>query len=339
MKTLYVTCMEQPEAQIEQLRSIDGLKVISSGLESTSEYTIPSEIASEIDMLFCEYLPQNFEELTNVKLVQICSTGYSQLFDRGLLERGIRACNGRGEFDIPIAEWAIAMMINLNRDLRGMLRNQDEKIWDRAERFQTELRGKTLGLFGYGSLARELARLAKTMGLTIHAYDRERVDFSTRNYYSVEGTGDPQCLLPDKFYTPGQETEFFSSLDFLAIAMPLTKVTEGLVSEAYLRALPKGAYLLNFARGPIIEEQGLLRVLEDGHLGGAALDTHYHYPMPQDHPLWNFPNVIMTPHISGSNKSTNFLPRIYDICAQNAIRFLSGEPLLNELTDFQLSGN
>ena len=338
MKKLYVT-IEQREDLLQKLRDIEGLEVLSSGQECPGDYEVPQEIAGEIDMLFCELLPRNFEQMKNVKLVQISSTGYSQLFDRGLVERGIHACNWRGEFDIPIEEWAIAMMINLNRDLKAMLRNQEYGIWDRAERFQTELRGKTLGLFGYGSLARELARLAKTMGMRICAYDRERADFTQRNYYGVEGTGDPQCLLPDAFYTPGQEREFFSGLDFVAVAMPLTKKTEGIVTEEYLRMLPEGAFLLNFARGPLVEENGLLNVLRDGHLGGAALDAHYQYPMPADHPLWRMPNVIMTPHISGSTKSTNFLPRIYDICAQNAVRFLNGEPLLNELTAFQLSGN
>ena len=108
-----------------------------------------------------------------------------------------------------------------------------------------------------------------------------------------------------------------SNLDFLAVAMPLTKATEGIITEEYLRALPKGSFLLNFARGPLIKEEALLSVLRDGHLDGAALDVHYRYPMPADYPLWRFPNVILTPHISGSTLSTNFIDRIYDIFLQN----------------------
>ncbi|NMB96314.1 MAG: hypothetical protein GYA02_06845 [Clostridiaceae bacterium] len=155
----------------------------------------------------------------------------------------------------------------------------------------------------------------------------------------VPGTGDPKCLLPDKFYYPGEEIEFMSNLDFLAVAMPLTKATEGIITEEYLRALPKGSFLLNFARGPLIKEEALLSVLRDGHLDGAALDVHYRYPMPADYPLWRFPNVILTPHISGSTLSTNFIDRIYDIFLQNVKRFILSDPLLNELTPSQLAGN
>ncbi len=338
MKRLYVA-IEQRRELLEGLRAVPGLEVIAAEGECEPGWSVPAELADGIHLLLCGHPPANLGDMTSLELVQISSTGYSQLYGLGLAERGIKACNGRGVFDVPIAEWTVAMMVNLNRDLRAMLRDQEAGVWDRNARFQTELRGKTLGLFGYGSLAREAARLSKLMGMRIHAFSRERADFTSRNYYAVPGTGDAACLLPDEFYTPGQEREFFSKLDFLAVAMPLTLKTEGIVTEECLRMLPKGAYLLNFARGPIVREEGLLAVLRDGHLGGAALDAHFYYPMPADHPLRRFPNVIMTPHISGSTKSTNFLPRIYDICRQNAVRLISGEPLLNELTPFQLAGN
>jgi phosphoglycerate dehydrogenase-like enzyme len=81
-----------------------------------------------------------------------------------------------------------------------------------------------------------------------------------------------------------------------------------------------------------------LRALREGWIAGAALDTHYHYPMPPDHPLWKFPNVIFTPHISGSSLSPNFKTRLWDIFARNVTRILRDEPLLNELTPEQLSG-
>ena len=334
---VHVAIEHTPEL-LESLRAA-GADTITAEVPATpANYWVSEEVAEEAEVLFCELPPKNIREMKQLKLVQISSTGYSQLFDLGLAERGVHACNGRGEFDCPIAEWAVAMMVNLNRDLRTMIRHAEAGIWDRSARFQTELRGKTLGLFGYGSLARETARLAKTLGMKIYAYDRERADFTGRNYYSVPGTGDPKCELPDRFFLPGEEQKFLENLDFLAVALPLTKRTEGIITEEMLRMLPQGAFLLNFARGPLIDEQGLLAVLRDGHLGGAALDAHYYYPLPADHPLWRFPNVILTPHISGSTLSTNFLPRIYEICAQNLRRLIAGEPLLNELTPAQLAG-
>jgi phosphoglycerate dehydrogenase-like enzyme len=154
----------------------------------------------------------------------------------------------------------------------------------------------------------------------------------------VPGTGDPEGKLPDRVFGMEQKMEFLAGLDFLILTTPLTPQTEGMVGEAELRALPRQAMLLNPARGPLIQEQALLRALREGWIAGAALDTHYHYPMPPDHPLWQMPNVIMTPHISGAAESTCFLPRAWDIFAGNVERYLAGRPLLNELTRSQLEG-
>jgi len=217
-----------------------------------------------------------------------------------------------------------------------MIRNQENGIWERPARFQKDLNGMRVGFFGYGSLAREAARLCKTLGMDVYAFDREKADFTDRNFYVVPGTGDLKAELPSKFFLTGEESGFLKDLDFLVVAMPLTPQTEGIIKEEHLRLLPHGAYVLNFSRGPVIEEDALLAVLRDGHLGGAALDVHHHYPMPADHPLWRFPNVIMTPHISGSNLTTSFLPRIYDILTQNIERFMEGRPLLNEIPAVEL---
>jgi len=110
-----------------------------------------------------------------------------------------------------------------------------------------------------------------------------------------------------------------------------------LVGEAELAALRPSCYILNPARGPLIRETALLDALRAGRIAGAALDTHYRYPMPPDHPLWRFPNVIMTPHIS-STLSPHYLERVWDLFVQNVRRFSAGEPLLNELTPAQLQG-
>jgi phosphoglycerate dehydrogenase-like enzyme len=154
----------------------------------------------------------------------------------------------------------------------------------------------------------------------------------------VPGTGDPEGVLPDRVFAPGQEGDFLATLDFLVLSMPLTRRTEGIVTEEYLKMLPPHAFVLNPARGPLIKEDALLKALREGWIAGAALDTHYYYPMPSDHPLWHFPNVIMTPHISGSTLSPRFLERLWDLFVQNVERLIAGEILLNELTAAQLSG-
>src|SRR5438445_10105086 len=166
------------------------------------------------------------------------------------------------------------MMVNIARDLRRMIRNQDAQVWDRDARFQSEIRGLTVGLWGYGGIGRETARLLHALGMRIHVLSRYGVA-KVENVYSVPGTGDPDGTLPDRVFLKGQEHEFLSGLDFLILAMPLTPASKGIVGERELRALPSSAFVLNPSRGPLIQEAALLRALREGWIAGAAIDTHY----------------------------------------------------------------
>jgi phosphoglycerate dehydrogenase-like enzyme len=171
----------------------------------------------------------------------------------------------------------------------------------------------------------------------VHVLTREGVR-PTGLVYQVPGTGDPDGTLPHRVFRSGEEKAFLAGLDFLVVAMPLTSATEGLIGEEALRCLSPHAFILNPARGAIIREEPLVRALREGWIAGAALDTHYHYPMPPEHPLWGLPNVLFTPHISGSSLSPNFRSRLWDIFALNLGRYERGEPLLNELSASQLMG-
>jgi phosphoglycerate dehydrogenase-like enzyme len=341
MTTRILIDMPVHNQRLQELQSIDGIHVDLLPPQEVSPQTRPADVAPDIlsvaGMLFCNVPPANFAAMRRLRWIQIASAGYSQLFGLNLVERGIRATNARGCFDVPIAEWNIAMMVNLARDLRRMIRNQDAQVWDRDARFQSEIRGLTVGLWGYGGIGRETARLLRAMGMRIHVLSRSGVG-KVENVYSVPGTGDPDGTLPHRVFLKGQELEFLSGLNFLILAMPLTPDSEGIVGERELRALPSSAFLLNPSRGPLIQEAALLQALREGWIAGAAIDTHYQYPLPPEHPLWRFPNVILTPHISGSGLSPHFLDRCWDIFSQNVRRLLAGQPLLNELTASQLSG-
>jgi phosphoglycerate dehydrogenase-like enzyme len=298
---------------------------------------LPVELIAGADVLFCSFPPTNHADMVAWHWVQLASTGYTQLFGLDLPARGVQATNCRGCFDVPIAEWNMAMLVNLARNFRQMIRNQEAAVWDRSAIFQREIRGLTVGLWGYGGIGRETARLAKAMGLRVHVLARAAVG-ARDEVYLVPGTGDPDGVLPDRVFQQGQELEFLGGLDFLVLAMPLTKQTEGLLGERELQALPRHAFLLNPARGPIVQEAALLRALREGWIAGAALDTHYRYPMPPDHPLWRLPNVIFSPHISGSSLSPNFKRRLWEIFAENLTRIEEGRPLLNVVTPVQLAG-
>ena len=158
------------------------------------------------------------------------------------------------------------------------------------------------------------------------------------NHYVIPGAGDPEGVLPDRVFMLGHEIDFLTELDFLVMATPLTEKNRGMVGPEQLAALKSTAFVLNPARGPLIQEQALLQVLREGKIAGAALDTHYAYPLPADHPLWRFPNVILTPHISGSTGMPCFLERVWAIFIENVRRLTTGQPILNELTPAQLAG-
>lgn len=335
-KILFHGLVEQ--SGLERLRSLtsESVTLLEADMEE-KDWSVPDEVVAEVEIMFSTHPPQNLAALSRLAFWQIGSVGFTQLVGLGLPQRGVAVSNARGVFDVPIGEWNMVMMINLARNLRGMIRNQERGIWDPGAEFQQEINGTVVGIWGYGGIGRETARLCKALGMTVHVLSRSGVA-ARDNIYCLPGTGDPNGRLPDRVFLQRERLDFLAGLDFLIVATPLTPTTEGMIGAAELAALPRHAFVLNPARGPIIKEEALLTALREGTIAGAALDTHYHYPMPSDHPLWQFPNVVMTPHISGSSLNYRFNGRIWSIFVENARRFLAGEPLLNQLTAAELDG-
>ncbi|HQY25788.1 MAG TPA: NAD(P)-dependent oxidoreductase [Thermoflexales bacterium] len=320
---------------LQRIRALPNAEIVVVDPSNDGVTPLPLEVISGAEVLVCHLPPVNQAEMKDLKLVQIMSAGFNQLAAMKLAERGVRACNAGGVYNTAIGEWTIAMMIALTRDLRGMIRNQDTGVWDRDDRFAAEIRGRTLGLWGYGGLGREVARLARVMGLTVHVLARSPIG-RRDDTYAVPGTGDPEGSLPDKVFGPEQDLAFLGGIDYLVLAMPLNPANTGRIGARELRAMKPTAYLLNPARGPLVNEAALLRALSEGWIAGAALDTHFRYPMPADHPLWRMPNVIMTPHISGSDKGPHFLDRMGEIVEHNVAAYLEGRPLWNEIAPSEL---
>jgi phosphoglycerate dehydrogenase-like enzyme len=322
--------MPAADDTLRRLRELPGVEVfVAPPHDRAAE--LPADLLRGKHALVCKLPPKNFDDLADLEFVQLATAGYEHLRHLGLGERPVRVCNARGIFDTAIAEWNLAMMVNLARDLRAMIRNQERAAWDRDDRFQEEIRGRVVGLWGYGGIGRETARLARAFGMKVHAMTRSGVRPRT-DAFCQPGTGDPEGVLPDRVFTAGREAEFLAGLDFLVLALPHTRASDGMVGERELQALPRTAFLLNPARGPIVREQALLTALREGWIAGAALDTHFAYPLPPGHPLWAMPNVILTPHISGADHSRLFPARFAELCVQNLQRFLAGRPLLNLVT-------
>jgi phosphoglycerate dehydrogenase-like enzyme len=296
----------------------------------------PPEMAQKCSVLLCDFPPPNVGEMAHLEWIQLGSAGYEQLRGLPLRTAGVRVTNASGANDVPIAEWCLTMMVMFERDLRGLLENQRARIWDRSARFQSELRGRRVGIVGYGNIGREVGRVCRCLGLEVWAMGRTPIG-PRPHRYAPAGTGDPDGALPHRKFVTDQMADFLPHLDYLILTMPLTLDTRGIIGERELRMLPPGAVLLNPARGPLVDEAALLMALREGWIAGAALDAHYRYPLPPEHPLWAMPNVILTPHISGSSAGREFLPRVWELFAENLARHLAGSPLLNELSEADLA--
>ncbi|NNU33250.1 hypothetical protein HK413_02055 [Mucilaginibacter sp. S1162] len=192
---------------LKKLKDMPGVNVKVVDLPEERVRPLPTNLIADCDALFCTFPPQNHEDMDQLKFIQISSAGYTQLIGKGFDDRNVKACNALGVFDVPIGEWNVAMMINLARDMRGMMHNQDAAVWDRSARFQHEIRGSIVGIWGYGGIGRETARLVKALGMQVHVLSRSGVKPRT-DIYSVAGTGDPEGVLPDKVFLMEEKEAF-----------------------------------------------------------------------------------------------------------------------------------
>ena len=283
---------------------------------------------ADVEVLFADHCPANVEDLGALRWIQLGSAGYQQL--AGLpLPPAVRVSNASGVNDIPIAEWAVLMMLTFVRRFPDLLAEQAAAKYVRVPRYQAELRGRRVGVFGYGSIGREVTRLSRALGLEVWALGRGT---PRGERYAVPPPAGQPAPAPDRWFGPGELRQFLSDLDFLVLTAPLTAETTGRFGATELSWLPRHAVLLNPARAHLVDEAALLAALRDGTIAGAALDTHYREPMPADDPFWTAPNTVVTPHVSGSTGSTHFVPRLWALFTDNLARFTAGAPLLNEIT-------
>jgi phosphoglycerate dehydrogenase-like enzyme len=291
---------------------------------------LPTELVRERTVLLADFAPRNLADMARLRWLQLGSAGYEQLAGLPLRRMGVRVTNASGVNDVAIAEWCVATMLAFERDLPALLRLQAGRTWERREKFQSELRGRRVGVLGYGNIGREVARLCRALGMEVWALSRGPIGPRPLRY-APPGTGDPEGTLPSHRFALDQMTAFLADLDYLVLTASLNPGSRALLGARELRLLPRRAVLLNPARAQLVDEAALLQVLREGGIAGAALDSHYQEPLPADDPLWGLPNVLLTPHISGSGGSPHYLSRVWDLFAANLARYLRGRPLLNEV--------
>jgi len=228
-----------------------------------------------------------------------------------------------------MAEHALAMILAFRWRLQTMWRFQARSEWPqgRWDLFAApELRGSTLGLVGYGAIARELARQAQALGMRVLATNRSGQRRPYRGF-SEAGVGDPEALIPEEIYPTAQLPSMLAQSDYVVVLAPLTSETRHLIDAVAFEAMKPAAFFFNLARGGLVDETAMIEALQQDQIAGAGLDVFQEEPLPADSPLWQLENVIVSPHVSGF--TPRYDDRASDLFAENLGRYLGGEPLLN----------
>jgi phosphoglycerate dehydrogenase-like enzyme len=255
--------------------------------------------------------------------VHSATSGVERALTPAALERGLVVTNARGVFSRPIAEYVMMMILAISRRLPQLLELQRERTWQPLE--GAELRDVTVGIVGLGSIGGAVGALASGFGCRVVAVRRRAEGGSEPTAAEDDGTFGPIRL--DRVGGPDALPELLAESDFIVLAAPLTPETEEMINAETLAMVKPGAWLINVARGRLIDERALLRALRDGELGGAVLDTFRDEPLPPMSSFYDLPNVIVTPHTAWS--SGRVLDRSVELFCDNLRRFATGEPLLN----------
>ncbi len=246
----------------------------------------------------------------NLRWIHASSAGIEHLLDRDLRQRELVVTNSAGVYAIPIAEWVIFALLLIVKRGPELLAMQRERRWHGAPELD-ELGGKTLTILGAGGIGVEVAKRAAAFDMRVWGINRRG-----RHIPHVE-----RVISGDGWRDALRET------DFLVIATPLTPATRGLIGARELAMLPTHAWVINVARGAIVDEPALIDALRAQRIGGAALDVFETEPLPPDSPFWSLPNVLIWPHHSGSSPRAD--DRMLDLFIENVRRFMRGEALLN----------
>ena len=231
---------------------------------------------------------KQLKEAPRLKWIHSTAAGVAQLMYPELRDSGIVLTNPSGVFSIPMAEHTIGLLLALARNFPDSVRGQDraawvqQELWDEPQHL-TELNGQLLLIVGFGSIGCEIARRAKAFDMRI---------------WGVTRSGEGDRALAERIIAAKDLRTALPDADYVVIAAPETVETKHLIGETELARMKPGARFINVGRGSLLDEAALIRALESGTLGGAALDVTQTEPLPSDSPLWRAPNLFITPHTS-----------------------------------------
>jgi phosphoglycerate dehydrogenase-like enzyme len=314
------------EAQLDRVRAASPGISVSRESPDTADY-------SHVDVLYAGAPPRDLALAPRLRWVQLHMAGVNALHDHPVYRDGrITLTTTSGVHASAVAEYAITTMLALAHRVPRMVEWHARGGWPPdADRWQlfvpTEIRGAAIGVIGYGSIGREIARIAKTaFAMTVLACKR---DLSRRadDGYHLPGTGDPDGTLPDEWFAPDALLTMLSRSDVVVMCAPLIPETRHLIDAAALAAMKPSAYFINVGRGATVDEPALRAALAARRIAGAAIDVFAEEPPPPGHPFYALDNVILSPHVSGFVPSYD--DRCCDLFGENLRRYLARAPLLN----------
>jgi phosphoglycerate dehydrogenase-like enzyme len=250
--------------------------------------------------------------MPKLRWIHSASAGVDRVSTAAVRERGLVVTNARGVFSRPIAEYVVMMALAVSRRLPQLLELQRERTWQPLR--GRELSELTIGIVGYGSIGEEVARLLAPFGCRILATRR----------HPDRGTGEAPGV---ELFGLDELRDVLHASDIVVVAAPLTDETAGMIGAEQLAEMREDAWLINIARGRLIDELALRRAHESGWIGGAVLDVFSEEPLGSDSPLYHTPNVIITPHTSWA--SDRVIERTVELFIDNLRRDRAGEPLRN----------
>ena len=291
---------------------------------------VPDDLWGRCEVLYTDRLIPDAELAPNLRWIQHHYAGLDPTVGFPPVDRSDTIITTlSGAATSQIAEYVLSMLLAFGRQLPALSAQQKKAEWpkDRWERFKPrELRNSTVGIVGYGSIGRQVARLLHEFGATVLATKNDAMHPGDSGY-TPEGSGDPDGDLVHRLYPAQAIKSMAKDCDFIVVCVPLTEKTRGLVNTEVLAVCKPSTYLVDVSRGGIVDHPALIKALNERKLAGAALDVFPEEPLPTKSPLWGMPNVILTPHIAGV--SGHYDERAMTLFAENLSRYLADLPLYN----------
>ncbi|MDE0041100.1 MAG: D-2-hydroxyacid dehydrogenase [Candidatus Poribacteria bacterium] len=257
--------------------------------------------------------PEMISKARNLRWIQFSSVGVESILSPELLNSDIVLTNARGATAINISEHVMSLILAFARTLHTSMKNQMDKFWENYRNLPVlEISGDTLGIVGLGNIGLQVSKRAHAFDMRILAVDPTQTD-------------KPDYV--ESLWQMNRLHDLLGQSDFVAICCPLTPQTKGMMGAPEFRAMKPTAILVTIGRGQIINQAALVNALQTQEIAGAGLDVTDPEPLPQDSPLWEMDNVIITPHHAGASPKS--WVRIFGLFCENLRRFAAGEPLTN----------